>query len=609
MDATSDGFESICHRQRKIFIVSTALPSRLFSKSAATLRWKQVDELPKISLAGHERGRMIDWTGPLRALGVIAFAMTIGLPHEAARAEDCFTRASTLTGVTITGSSWQEPDKGLPRHCLVNGKTGERIGADGKAYAITFEMRLPGEWNGRFLHQVNGGNDGVVVPALGDRPEGLASGGRVPLARGFAVLSSDSGHSAADPANKPLALASGAAFGLDPQARRDYGYNADITLAPIARAILSAHYGRPPDYSYMAGCSNGGRHAMVAASRMPENYDGFLVGNPGFDLPRAAIQHAWDVQALTRIDPDIRKTITREDARLISSKIVEVCDSFDGIKDGLTANLRACQRAFNFDRLVCEAGAPSQCLPKPKVEALKQIFAGPRDSKGAVLYSDWPADGGVGMGNWRAWKVESAVAPWNNYPIIATMGAASLAYIFSTPPVGLEGSNEKLMQFLLQYDFDRDPPKTGAAMEFMAPPDWNDPRLEGLQKRRGRMLIYHGQADPVFSVNSTIRWYETLDRNLAGQAASFARLFTLPGVTHCGGGVGLEKFDALTALTEWVEKGKAPERIVASANSANKELPADWSAGRTRPLCPWPTYAKYRAGDPETADSFDCAMP
>ena len=123
------------------------------------------------------------------------------------------------------------------------------------------------------------------------------------------------------------------------------------------------------------------------------------------------------------------------------------------------------------------------------------------------------------------------------------------------------------------------------------------------------MLLYHGQADPVFSVNDTIRWYETLDRNLDGKAASLVRLFTLPGVTHCGGGVGLERFDALSALMEWVEAGKAPAFLTASTNPANKELPASWSPERTRPLCPWPSFAMYVNGDPEKAASFACTSP
>jgi len=274
--------------------------------------------------------------------------------------------ALKVPGLTLTGSKLQDAAEGLPRHCILSGKVNERTGVDGHAYAIQFEIRLPETWNGRFLHQVNGGNDGVVVPALGDKADGLVGGGVTPLARGFAVLSSDSGHSGNDPANKPRGLAAGSAFGLDPQARRDYGYAADTTLAPIAKAIIAAHYGKKPDYSYIAGCSNGGRHTMVAAERMPEQYDGFLVGNPGFNLPRAAVQHAWDVQALTKADADIRKSITREDAKLIASKITEVCDGLDGAKDGLTANLKACQKAFNFDSLRCARVRPKPVCRLPR---------------------------------------------------------------------------------------------------------------------------------------------------------------------------------------------------------------------------------------------------
>ena len=525
--------------------------------------------------------------------------------------------ALNIAGLEISGSKLQDAGDGLPMHCIVTGAVNQRTGADGKSYAIRFELRLPAEWNGRFLHQVNGGNDGVVLPALGDKVDGLASGGTVGLARGFAVLSSDSGHSGADPANKPLGLAAGAAFGLDPQARRDYGYGADMTLSPIAKAIIAAHYGKMPDFSYMAGCSNGGRHTMVAAERMPDNYDGFLVGNPGFNLPKAAVQHAWDVQAFTGADPDIRKSITKDDAKLISAKITEACDALDGVKDGLTSNLEACQKTFDFSSLSCPAGQSEGCLAESKITALKRSFAGPKNSKGEALYSDWPVDGGVGTGNWRAWKIESPVAPWNNYPIIATMGAASLGYIFSTPPVAVEGTNEKLVESLLKYDFDEDAPKIYAknakysesAMDFMTPPGVDDPKLAGLQKAGHKMIIYHGQADPVFSINDTIHWYDKLNTNAQGHADRFARLFTLPGGTHCGGGVTLEKFDALSALVDWVEKGKSPDQITASVNAANKEIPASWSPNRTRPLCPWPKYARYIAGDPEVAASFGCAAP
>jgi feruloyl esterase len=436
-------------------------------------------------------------------------------------------------------------------------------------------------------------------------------------ARGFAVLSSDAGHSAEDPANKALGLAASSAFGLDPQARRDYGYAADVTLAPIAKAIIAAHYGRKPDFSYMFGCSNGGRHTMVAATRMPEAYDGFLVGDPGLDLPRAAIRHAWDAQAFVKADPDLRKSITKEDGELISRKIIAACDKLDGLEDGLTGNLAACQKAFNFDSLICAPGATADCLPKAKVEALKMSFAGPKNSRGDALYSDWPVDGGVGMGNWRMWKIESPVPPWDHYPIIATMGASSLQYIFTTPPTPVAGSTDALMKSLLEFNFDRDAPKIYArtdafpqsAMEFMTPPDADDPKLTRFRELGRKMIIYHGQADPVFSIDDTIRWYDRLNANLDGRAEAEVRLFAVPGMTHCRDGVTLDKFDALTALVDWVEKGKAPDRIIASVDPANKEVPASWSPTWTRPLCPWPKYARYKSGDPESADSFECTAP
>lgn len=551
----------------------------------------------------------------------LALAPVAWLPGPAQAQSTACTSVTTATldvaGAVITGSKMQEAADGLPRHCIVTGTVGERTGLDGKHYAIQFEIRLPADWNGRFLHQVNGGNDGVVVPALGLRADGLATGDKVALARGFAVLSSDSGHPAADPANKELGLTAGAAFGLDPQARRDYGYSADITLSPIAKAIVEKHYGRKPAYSYMAGCSNGGRHAMVAASRMPEAYDGYLVGNPGFNLPKAAIQHAWDVQHLASIDPDIRKSITRADATLISSRVIEACDALDRAKDGITANLAACQKAFDFKSLQCAPGVTEGCLPEVKVAALKAMFAGPRNSKGDALYSDWPVDGGFGTGNWRFWKVESAIPAWGHQSAIATMGAASLAYIFTTPPTKVEGTNDGLIASLVKFDLDRDAPRIYAkdktygesAMDFMTPPDVDSPKLAGFAGTRRKMILFHGQADPVFSVNDTIRWYDRLDANAGGKAAAFARLFTQPGITHCGGGVGLDRFDGLTALTDWVEKGVAPDRIVASVNPANKEIPPGWSATRTRPLCPWPRYARYKGGDPEQETSFECALP
>ena len=304
--------------------------------------------------------------------------------------------------MTIVSTEAAPADKALPAACVVKGAANERVGVDGKHYALDFEMRLPAQWNGRFLHQVNGGNDGEVVAAIGDPQELNAYGGASALARGFAVLSSDEGHNGADPANGVYGLGAGAAFGLDPQARDDYGYSGDATLGPIGKAIIAAFYGEAPARSYMFGCSNGGRHTMVAASRMGDQYDGFVAGDPGFNLPRAAIQHAWDVQSFEAIDPDIKKSFSAADMSLISRKVLAACDKLDGVEDGMVGDIRACQKAFHLADLQCAGEKTDECLSRTQVDAPDAApSGGPRNSKGvnnSIPTGPFPIDAGMSFG-------------------------------------------------------------------------------------------------------------------------------------------------------------------------------------------------------------------
>jgi feruloyl esterase len=515
-------------------------------------------------------------------------------------------RLTTVTAVADDG-------KGTPAHCQVAGLANERTGIDGRQYAIGFEMRLPVAWNQRFLHQVNGGNDGKVVPALGALPILPQSG----LQRGFAVISSDSGHREDDPANNASGLARSNVFGLDPQARRDYGYSANDTMFTTAQALIKAHYGRAPTRNYMAGCSNGGRHALVAATRYGDRYDGILAGAPGLNLPKAAVQHAWDVQSWQMADPDIRKAYSPDDMKLVAAKVLERCDRLDGAADGIVGDLPRCQAAFKVAELQCSGDKTPQCLSAKQVAGLQRAFAGPRNAKGEMLYSDWSWDAGVGSGNWRFWKMESQIPPWNRMPLIATMGAGSLSYIFTTPPTRTAGSPDDLVKFLGGFDFDRDAPRIYAtdatfgesAMQFMAPPDVDSPKLERFRAKGGKLIVYHGNSDAVFSVNDTTRWFAKLQANAGGDAAGFARFYPVPGMAHCNGGPSTDRFDALGALVDWVEQGKAPQALAAAVTPENRELPADWSKARTRPLCPWPQVARYTGGDLESAASFRCAAP
>jgi feruloyl esterase len=540
-------------------------------------------------------------------------AAVVGGPAQAQQGTTCdvasFTRLG-LPATRIVSAATVAADARAGAHCVVRGTVNERTGTDGKPYAIGFEMRLPEQWNGRYFHQVNGGNDGAVVPAYG----GL--GGNQPdnaLGRGYAVLSSDSGHDAQ--ANRDAGLVGGNLFGFDHQARLDYGYAANITLTALAKTIVERYYGHGPEYSYMVGCSNGGRHALVGATRLAREFDGFLAGAPGYNLPQIALQHAWDIQSFEQTGNDVQRAFSRSDMSIVAEAVRTQCDALDGANDGIVSALATCQQAFDIERLACSAERSDQCLAPRQVAALERAFAGPTDSSGRQLYASWLFDTGIGSGDWRNWRLESPIPGFDGLPLIATLGASSLAQIFTTPPTAVAGTPQALLEYLRTFDFDRDAPKIEAttpeypisAMDFMSPADWRSPRLAELQAAGGKVIVYHGASDGAFSVRGTIEWYTKLRANNGGYVNDFARFYPVPGMAHCGGGPATDRFDAFGALVAWVEEGAAPGDLLAEARADNTELPADWSKTRSRPLCDWPEVARYRgAGDLESAASFIC---
>jgi feruloyl esterase len=526
-------------------------------------------------------------------------------PAHAQSALTCDTASFGRLGLPRTRilSAERVPDDArAPAHCMVRGKVNERTGTDGKPYAIGFEMRLPAQWNGRYVDQVNGGNDGAVVPAYGNL------GGNQPdnaLSRGYAVLSSDSGHDGQ--ANPEAGIAGGNLFGFDHQARLDYGYAANVTLTPIAKTIIERYYGRRPDYSYMVGCSNGGRHALVGATRLADEFDGFLAGAPGYNLPMVGLQHAWDVQSFERAGGDIRRALTRENVQTVATAVLQQCDALDGAADGIVGAIAACQRTFDPKRL---AG-----LSEQQIAALERSFGGPKDASGRALYASWVFDAGLGATDWRAWKLESPIPGFEGLPLIATLGAGSLAQIFTTPPTRVVGTPAGMHEFLRGFDVERDaakilattPEYPVAAMDFMAPTDWRDPKLAELKAAGGKVIVYHGASDGAFSLQATIDWYDKVRANNGGDASAFARFYPVPGMTHCGGGPATDRFDLFSALVDWVERGRAPGTVTATVRAENPELPSAWSKTRSRPLCDWPKVARYRGtGDVESAASFTC---
>ncbi|MBT2327031.1 tannase/feruloyl esterase family alpha/beta hydrolase [Variovorax paradoxus] len=498
--------------------------------------------------------------------------------------------------ITVAGALVEE-------HCKITGRMHERVGpVDGQTYAIGFEMRLPKNWNGRFFHQTNGGTDGNIVTASG----GIGGGGPLlsnGLRQGFAVLSSDAGHTSSQ---NPL-------FGLDPQARLDYGYQAVGKLTPMAKSVIHTAYGKDPDRSYLVGCSNGGRHALVGAARYADQYDGILAGHPGFNLPKSNIAMLHTAQQFNTVatDPqDLSSAFTQTERNLVSRKILDKCDALDGAVDGMVHDSKACQSAFVLDRdvLTCSGARDGSCLSAAQKTAVRNVFNGPRDSAGAALYTSFPYDPGLTSSNWKSWRFV--------FPI--TLSAVNMAFIFQTPPKPVSVLNDQ-KGFALAFDMDIDAPKinasnatyTESAQAFMTPPNPND--LSRLRDRGAKLIIYHGLADGTFSTDDTTAWYESLRAANVRDVNDFSRLFLVPGMNHCGGGPAADQFDLVTALVNWVEKGQAPDGLIASARGVgnpggvNAELPADWSAQRTRPLCSYPKIARYKGtGDIESAASFVC---
>lgn len=534
--------------------------------------------------------------------GAAALAL---LPFAALASPESCDSAKSLAadGVTITSATYAREGEESPLdHCIVQGTMAERTGTDGKDYAIRFELRLPDDWNGSLAHQFNGGNDGAVVPAMG-AITGLAPGDGA-LARGMAVVSSDAGHDGQ--ANPDAGLAGGNVFGMEFEARRDYGYSAVPKVQAAAEALTTAYYDGEIQYRYGMGSSNGGRHAMVAASRMGDTFDGLLAGYPGFNLPRAAIQHAWDVQHFLSVGDTLPTAFTRKEMNFVGSSIAAACDGLDGAEDGLVLDYMACQDTFDPMSMACADGQNSECLPADKVEALVAIHGGPKNSAGEQLYSDWPWDPGIASGGWRFWKLESPIPPWENQPLIAVMGAGSLAQVFSTPPTKVGGSPAQLQEFLVNYDFDAQAPRVTAtseafpesAVDVMTPPDMDDPMLADFVASGGKLVIFHGTADPVFSFLDTVGWYDRLSDNVEN-VREHVVLYPVPGMQHGQGGPAPDAFDMLSVLTDWVENGKAPGPVTATVRAGNEEAP-EAVRGEERPLCLYPEVAK------ADGDGFSC---
>lgn len=450
-------------------------------------------------------------------------------------------------------------DRPLPPHCHVVGSFEHRTGSDGRDYAIRFAINMPDNWNGRFLFQGGGGLNGTLGEPVGAQ----AAGQDTALARGFAVVSTDSGHAGA---------VFDASFMADQQAMLNFQYQANAKVTEVARPIIESYYGNRIDQSYFVGCSTGGREGMIMAQRFPHLFDGIISGAPAMRTGVSNLALRWiNVELGKATDP--RNPFTPQEQGLIMGALMDRCDALDGHEDGLIFNRTACD--FDPRQLACSAASSGQaCLADDKAEALARALGGPQTSGGVPVYVPFPYDSSLDD----------------------TGGLPGLLIAGGSPPEGVSGVNMQSQNVDAEYvaAMATDESLGNTATQY---------NVTTFIVNEGKHIFYHGEGDPWFSSNDTVRYFEQM---AAANAAvkpveEYARLYLVPGMGHCAGGQQtVDSFDLLTPLVEWVESDAAPGAVVATGQS----MP-----GQSRPLCPWPEYAHFEGGDPASAESYVCRAP
>jgi hypothetical protein len=442
---------------------------------------------------------------------------------------------------------------------------------------IQFDVLLPTTtWRQRYL-QIGCASLCGFVDFFADATDGC-----VPLTRGDFVLATDNeGHVGVS--------ASDATFGADPQLRVDFGYRSDHVVALVAKRLIALYYGRGPRYSYFDGCSQGGHEGLTEAQRYPRDFDGIVAGAPASLLTSLLVWSAgW--HATANSDARGRPILTAAKLPALHAAVLRECDAKDGLADGQIDDPRAC--AFDPRSLRCATGTDSaNCLTDAQIEAVRKLYDGPRDERGQLMY---PGGEPVGSeANWAHWVTPTA----NGDPAVAEANVTSalkyLAFPSARPSMTLRD---------LHYD--------SATFREIAQQagiyDATDPDLTAFRAAGGKLVLWHGWADPAISPYGTIAYYQALTDRMGGTAATqrFARLFMLPGVAHCGAGQGPDAIDALTPTLTWVETGVAPDRLVAT------KYQDDGTVVRTRPVYPYPTVARYDgSGSIDDAANFVATPP
>ncbi len=450
-----------------------------------------------------------------------------------------------------------------PSHCRVRGNIAPNVG---------FELRLPVDnWNGKLFMQGCRAYCGIIM--IDDANDALK--------RGYVTVATDMGHAGA-------ILDAVWAYN-NRNAEIDYGYRATHVTAVAAKAILRAFHGVNATQSYFRGCSTGGRQGLVEAQRYPMDFDGIVAGAP-VATKAGALDFYWSAKA--NLTESGRPILSTEHVYLIRAAVMKKCDAKDGSVDGIIEDPRECD--FDPAELQCRGITSgdllrrNDCLTETQVEAARKIYAGPTTSDGAHITPGGHMPGGEL--NWLGTVVSADGGP-GQYLKLAEENFRFLAFSEDPGPA----------YTLDKFNIDTDPERMNFMLHFTT---GFNPDLRGFRDRGGRMIIYHGWQDgPVLN---TVDYFETATATMGGQAAmsDTARLFMVPGMDHCSGGPGVNSFDFITAIEQWVELGKAPDSLMGTHKDAvgNETF--------SRPVYPYPEFARYEgAKDRVNPEGFKRQVP
>ena len=469
-----------------------------------------------------------------------------------------------LPQVAITEAVTVAAHAPLPAYCKVLASAHPTSDSD-----IRFEVAIPEEnaWNGRYLQVGNGGFAGVI-------PERAILLG---LAQGYAVAGTDDGHQSTINTDASWALG-------HPEKQIDFGYRALKETTDAAKAIIQNYKGAAPRYSYFQGCSDGGREALMEAQRYPRDFDGIIAGDPANNWTHLLAGAAWDYQALTATQGSF---LTMEKLKLIEAEAVKQC----GDQDGVIEDPVSCR--FKPEKLLCRGGDGPSCLTGAQLAALRKIYDGPRNPRTKEKIISGFSPGGEGEPNgWGRWIAGDAADAKQS--LIYQFGSNFFGYV-------VQGARDFDLK---RVNFDGD--IAAADAKFSPVFASHDPDLSAFRNRGGKLIQYHGWADPAIPALDSVDYYRSVQKKM-GATADFYRLFMAPGMLHCGGGPGPNAIAALPALAAWVEHNKAPDFLVATKYQ-NDDPAAPML--RQRPLCSFPARAQWDSqGDRSKLESYRCVAP